>query len=125
MPTTLAPIPVYPRNDLILELPSLKEILDNSLTPTTIASGVFSCFLATSDDPEATTADVSLDGSAELLAGGKLRVAFDADDLDPAVMGPLFAATPTACFIIVILASGFRIAIPAVYTPSRPPKSIK
>jgi hypothetical protein len=125
MADAITQIPVYPSNDLILELPSLKEILPGSIAATVIAAGTFSCFLATTDAPDATRADPSLDGDAALLAGGNLRVAFDADDLDPTVMGPLFDATPTNCYIIVILASGFRIAIPCIYTPSRPPKSIK
>jgi hypothetical protein len=122
---TLTPVPLYPSNDLILELPGLMEILDGSLVATIITAGAFSCFVSQSQDPLSTAADSTLNGSAELLAGGNLRVAFDAGGLQPAIMAPLFAATPLACFIIVILSGGFRIAIPCVYTPARPPKSIK
>lgn len=112
-------IMLYPLNDLVLKA-KLKEVVDGSLTATPLTTGTVTAFLATSNSPTAVAADAALTGDCEHVAGGAWRVAFDAADLDPALLDSLFGATPTACYCIIQQPGGIRTYVPLTYAASRP-----
>jgi hypothetical protein len=123
--TTTAPTsyPIYPGNDKTFQVGPLSYYPAGTVTKTPLITGTMTGFLATTDGDTETAADPSLVPTCVHVTGdetGLWRVDFDDAVLDPAVTDPLFAATPTACFLILIHDSGLRFVVPLVYTPARP-----
>jgi hypothetical protein len=105
-----------PLNDLAF-LATIR-VVNASGSLTALETGSPTAFLALSDSPTATAADVSLVTTPTYTgAGGKWLVSFDAAVLTPALLASLFGSvTP---YVIISFPGAIRVAVQCAYLASR------
>lgn len=111
--------PLYPLNDLTL-LVTLKSVDPATGKVGPLVAGTVTGFLAVDNTPTIGAADPSLTATVVYTgAGGKWLVTIDATNLTAVLLASLYGAGATP-YLILQLASGFRVAIQLAYFASRP-----